>query len=100
MGRVAADNGHKWVFKDSPTENDPSFITTWNVSLDLVMVPIPACSLISKSVLPNTFLFMNLKTFFKELFREKTHYLKMYRNEVLIISKTIPLKYLNKMFLL
>ncbi|KAH7848632.1 hypothetical protein Vadar_005425 [Vaccinium darrowii] len=36
VGRVAADNGHKWVFKDSPTENDPSFITTWNVSLDLI----------------------------------------------------------------
>ncbi|KAI8549965.1 hypothetical protein RHMOL_Rhmol06G0066700 [Rhododendron molle] len=34
VGKVAADNSHKWVFKDSPTENDPSFNSSWNVSLD------------------------------------------------------------------
>ncbi|KAL6966138.1 hypothetical protein U1Q18_042079 [Sarracenia purpurea var. burkii] len=34
VGKVAADNSHKWVFKDSPTENDPSFITSWNMSID------------------------------------------------------------------
>ncbi|XAR61922.1 hypothetical protein NMG60_11016473 [Bertholletia excelsa] len=34
VGKVAADNSHKWVFKDSPTESDPAFITSWNVSID------------------------------------------------------------------
>ncbi|XP_052200906.1 uncharacterized protein LOC127807250 [Diospyros lotus] len=34
VGKVAADNNHKWVFRDSPTENDPAFITAWNVSID------------------------------------------------------------------
>ncbi|XP_057469319.1 uncharacterized protein LOC130758430 [Actinidia eriantha] len=34
VGKVAADNSHKWVFKDSPTENDPTFITSWNVLID------------------------------------------------------------------
>ncbi|KAF5943387.1 hypothetical protein HYC85_017464 [Camellia sinensis] len=30
VGKVAADNCHKWVFKDNPSENDSSFITSWN----------------------------------------------------------------------
>ncbi|GMP90815.1 hypothetical protein CsSME_00041783 [Camellia sinensis var. sinensis] len=34
VGKVAADNSHKWVFKDNPSENDSSFITSWNVSID------------------------------------------------------------------
>ncbi|KAA8528501.1 hypothetical protein F0562_035856 [Nyssa sinensis] len=34
VGKVAADNSHKWVFRDSPNENDPNFISSWNVSID------------------------------------------------------------------
>ncbi|KAK3007342.1 hypothetical protein RJ639_016826 [Escallonia herrerae] len=34
VGKVAADNSHKWVFRDSPNENDPSFISSWNVFTD------------------------------------------------------------------
>ncbi|KAK9270833.1 hypothetical protein L1049_026419 [Liquidambar formosana] len=34
VGKVAADNSHKWVFRESPKENDPSFISSWNVSID------------------------------------------------------------------
>ncbi|KAL8491980.1 hypothetical protein ACS0TY_023542 [Phlomoides rotata] len=34
VGKVAADNSHKWVFRDSPQETDPSFISSWNVSID------------------------------------------------------------------
>ncbi|KAJ9674335.1 hypothetical protein PVL29_023720 [Vitis rotundifolia] len=34
VGKVAADNSHKWVFRESPNENDPSFISSWNVSID------------------------------------------------------------------
>ncbi|XP_073135860.1 uncharacterized protein [Henckelia pumila] len=34
VGKIAADNSHKWVFRDSPTENDPSFISSWNASVD------------------------------------------------------------------
>lgn len=34
VGKIAADNSHKLVFKDSPTENDPSFISSWNASVD------------------------------------------------------------------
>ncbi|XP_059636733.1 uncharacterized protein LOC132278850 isoform X2 [Cornus florida] len=33
IGKVAADNSHKWVFRDSPNEKDSSFIS-WNVSID------------------------------------------------------------------
>ena len=36
VGKVAADNSHKWVFRDSTTENDPTFISSWNVSIDAV----------------------------------------------------------------
>lgn len=36
IGKVAADNSHKWVFNDTPNVNDPSFTSSWNVSLDLV----------------------------------------------------------------
>ncbi|XP_057779636.1 protein RICE SALT SENSITIVE 3-like isoform X2 [Salvia miltiorrhiza] len=34
VGKVASDNSHKWVFRDTPTENDPTFISSWNVSID------------------------------------------------------------------
>ncbi|KAL0366211.1 UNVERIFIED_CONTAM: protein RICE SALT SENSITIVE 3 [Sesamum radiatum] len=34
VGKVASDNSHKWVFRDSPTENDPTFISSWNVTID------------------------------------------------------------------
>ncbi|KAG8390909.1 hypothetical protein BUALT_Bualt01G0132500 [Buddleja alternifolia] len=34
MGKVASDNSHKWVFRDSPSENDPTFLSSWNVSID------------------------------------------------------------------
>ncbi|CAK9135355.1 unnamed protein product [Ilex paraguariensis] len=34
VGKVAADNSHKWVFGDSSNENDPTFISSWNVSID------------------------------------------------------------------
>ncbi|KAL3840436.1 hypothetical protein ACJIZ3_025027 [Penstemon smallii] len=34
IGKVASDNSHKWIFRDSPTENDPTFISSWNVSID------------------------------------------------------------------
>ncbi|CAL5385354.1 unnamed protein product [Camellia sinensis] len=34
VGKVAADNSHKWVFKDNSSENDSSFITSWNVSIE------------------------------------------------------------------
>lgn len=33
VGKVAADNSHKWVFGDNPNENDPNFISSWNVSI-------------------------------------------------------------------
>lgn len=36
VGKVAADNSHKWVFSDSPNENDPSFSSSWNASIDPV----------------------------------------------------------------
>lgn len=36
VGKVAADNGHKWVFGDRLNENDPTFISSWNVSIDPV----------------------------------------------------------------
>ncbi|XP_024972970.1 uncharacterized protein LOC112511539 [Cynara cardunculus var. scolymus] len=35
IGKVAADNSHRWVFKDGSNENDPSFISSWNASIDL-----------------------------------------------------------------
>ncbi|XP_021903337.1 uncharacterized protein LOC110818695 isoform X1 [Carica papaya] len=34
MGKVAADNSHKWVFRENSNENDPSFISSWNVSVE------------------------------------------------------------------
>lgn len=33
MGKVAADNSHKWVYKEPP-ENDINFLSSWHGSLD------------------------------------------------------------------
>ncbi|KAI3762988.1 hypothetical protein L1987_53433 [Smallanthus sonchifolius] len=34
IGKIAADNSHRWVFKDGLKEHDPSFISSWNASID------------------------------------------------------------------
>ncbi|XP_062159338.1 protein RICE SALT SENSITIVE 3-like isoform X2 [Alnus glutinosa] len=34
VGKVAADNSHKWVFRDPPSDGDPSLISSWNVSIE------------------------------------------------------------------
>ncbi|XP_059454447.1 uncharacterized protein LOC132184729 isoform X2 [Corylus avellana] len=34
VGKVAADNSHKWVFRDPPSDGDPSFVSSWNVSIE------------------------------------------------------------------
>ncbi|XP_030495405.2 protein RICE SALT SENSITIVE 3 [Cannabis sativa] len=34
VGKVAADNSHKWIFRDPSNEGDPSFISSWNLSVE------------------------------------------------------------------
>ncbi|KAA3488773.1 transcription factor LHW-like isoform X2 [Gossypium australe] len=34
VGKIAADNSHKWVHKEIPNENDPGFISSWNMSIE------------------------------------------------------------------
>ncbi|OMP03907.1 hypothetical protein COLO4_10120 [Corchorus olitorius] len=34
VGKIAADNSHKWVYKEAPNENDPNFISSWNMSIE------------------------------------------------------------------
>ncbi|XP_022752408.1 uncharacterized protein LOC111301185 [Durio zibethinus] len=34
IGKIAADNSHKWVYKETPNDNDPSFISSWNMSIE------------------------------------------------------------------
>ncbi|KAJ6675872.1 TRANSCRIPTION FACTOR MYC/MYB-RELATED [Salix viminalis] len=34
VGKVAADNSHKWVFKETPNESDPNLISSWNMSIE------------------------------------------------------------------
>ncbi|XP_076948634.1 protein RICE SALT SENSITIVE 3-like [Bidens hawaiensis] len=34
IGKIASDNSHKWVFEDGLNEHDPSFISSWNASVD------------------------------------------------------------------
>ncbi|KAL4649572.1 hypothetical protein ACB092_01G023400 [Castanea dentata] len=34
VGKVAADNSHKWVFSDAASDGDPSFISSWNLSIE------------------------------------------------------------------
>ncbi|GMY28722.1 transcription factor [Fagus crenata] len=34
VGKVAADNSHKWVFRDAASDGDPSFISSWNFSIE------------------------------------------------------------------
>ena len=36
VGKVAADNSHKWVFRDAASDGDPSFISSWNFSIEPV----------------------------------------------------------------
>ncbi|XP_073100719.1 uncharacterized protein [Elaeis guineensis] len=35
MGKVAADNSHKWVFRELPTHADPNLFSSWNATLDV-----------------------------------------------------------------
>lgn len=34
VGKVAADNSHKWVFKENPTEHELGLLSSWNVQVD------------------------------------------------------------------
>ncbi|XP_028772581.1 protein RICE SALT SENSITIVE 3-like isoform X1 [Neltuma alba] len=34
LGKVAADNSHKWVYRDSRKESEPSYIASWNESVE------------------------------------------------------------------
>ncbi|KAL4022315.1 hypothetical protein IC575_016045 [Cucumis melo] len=34
VGKVGADNSHKWVFRDNATESDPNLISSWNSSIE------------------------------------------------------------------
>ncbi|KAG6749064.1 hypothetical protein NC652_032295 [Populus alba x Populus x berolinensis] len=34
VGKVAADNSHKWVFRENPNESDPNLISSWNMSIE------------------------------------------------------------------
>ncbi|KGN55228.1 transcription factor LHW [Cucumis sativus] len=34
VGKVGADNSHKWVFRDNTTESDPNLISSWNSSIE------------------------------------------------------------------
>ncbi|RWR82994.1 transcription factor LHW-like protein isoform X1 [Cinnamomum micranthum f. kanehirae] len=34
MGKIAADNSHKWIFREMPSENESNFFTSWNGSRD------------------------------------------------------------------
>ncbi|XWS14746.1 hypothetical protein CRYUN_Cryun35bG0034700 [Craigia yunnanensis] len=34
VGKIAAENSHKWVYKETPSDNDPSFISSWNMSIE------------------------------------------------------------------
>lgn len=34
LGKVAADNGHKWVYSDTQNGCEPSYIGAWNASID------------------------------------------------------------------
>lgn len=36
VGKVAADNSHKWVFSDAASDGDPSLISSWNLSIEPV----------------------------------------------------------------
>lgn len=36
VGKVAADNSHKWVFGDASNECDSNFISSWNLSIEPV----------------------------------------------------------------
>ncbi|KAF2324343.1 hypothetical protein GH714_012683 [Hevea brasiliensis] len=37
VGKVAADNSHKWVFRETPSESDPNFISSWNMSIEPIV---------------------------------------------------------------
>ncbi|GAV83982.1 bHLH-MYC_N domain-containing protein [Cephalotus follicularis] len=34
LGKVAADNSHKWLFRESPNESDSRFVSSWNMSIE------------------------------------------------------------------
>ncbi|KAI4316674.1 hypothetical protein L6164_024629 [Bauhinia variegata] len=34
LGKVASDNSHKWVYRDNPNESEPSYVASWNASID------------------------------------------------------------------
>lgn len=36
MGKVAADNGHKWVYSDTQNGCEANYVGPWNASIDHV----------------------------------------------------------------
>ncbi|XP_031259304.1 uncharacterized protein LOC116125678 [Pistacia vera] len=34
VGKIAADNSHKWVYTEAIKEHDPSFVSSWNASIE------------------------------------------------------------------
>ncbi|KAK8708066.1 hypothetical protein V6N13_059113 [Hibiscus sabdariffa] len=34
IGKIAADHSHRWVYKETPNDNDPSFISSRNISIE------------------------------------------------------------------
>ncbi|GMI91123.1 hypothetical protein HRI_002781600 [Hibiscus trionum] len=34
VGKIAADNSHKWVYKETRNDNDPNFISSWNLFIE------------------------------------------------------------------
>ncbi|KAF7817471.1 protein RICE SALT SENSITIVE 3-like [Senna tora] len=34
VGKVAVDNSHKWVYRDTPNESESSYIASWNASVE------------------------------------------------------------------
>lgn len=40
VGKVAAENSHKWVFKETTNDTDPTFISPWNMSIEPVRISV------------------------------------------------------------
>lgn len=45
LGKVAADTSHKWVYNDQHSECEPSYIASWNASVE----PVREVAIINRS---------------------------------------------------
>jgi hypothetical protein len=47
VGKVAAENGHKWIYSDTQNGHESNYVSPWNASIDHVMNFLFCCNILN-----------------------------------------------------